>query len=959
MGVPDETGADPHGPADPCGDPFLRTRFAIPALPATHLRRDRLLEHLDAAPRTPLTVVGGAAGAGKTLLVADWAATRGTPVAWLTAQMADKGHGTFWAYLLQALRLAGVTLSAEVGLPAEAGRVDDALLTRLAVELGARAAPVTAVIDEYDRVTDPEIADQLEFVLRHAGTGVRLVLVTRTEPLLPLHRYRAAGAVTEIRNDELAFTPEEAGDLLALHGLRLPPDEIGALLARTRGWAAGLRLSALAAQGERDPRSYLKEFEADRTTIGDYLIAEVLKRQRAETQDLLLRISVLDRFGPALADALTGRADAELILTALHRENAFVEDLGHSWFRLHPLFREILRAHLRARHPGLETELHRRAAAWLRRHGPLGETLEHAAAAGDREAAAGALVGDLALGELLTGPRAEPLAALFCAMGSEPRTPATDLVRAARALSLGDLDRALPHLERATRELEDVAFRPVQGPDGPGREQQRERGDPGEVAAARLGCALLQVLAARLAGSPSRAEAAARRAEELTREVPGRLLDRHPELTALLRAHLGAARLWAGRFTQARAALTAVTDHGRTTPAASAQVRAPEPASPVGTRTPAAPGRPSTAQVGEECLAHLALLDHLDGHPGRAERKALAALAAADHTDPSVLPGVGPAALVLVAVATERDELDRAEALLDAPPDAADARQPVRDPVARALHTLVTARLLLARGDTEGALEAADRTVAAEEPSPWAEAHAALVAAGAHLADGRPELAVKLLTDLPGEDPLCLVGAAQAELAAGRPAHARDLLDRLRPQSAPGLARVRPQPAPRLARMRPQHTPGPLIAVRSALVRAELAGAEGDREARRRFVAQALREARRDRLRRPFKEAGPWLRPLLATPALRPLAEGWLLPGAGSPDGTAAVPEPPPVIEELSGRERDVLVRLAEMMSTEEIAADLFVSVNTVKTHLKSAYRKLGVNRRHDAVHRARELGLL
>ncbi len=956
MGVPDETGADPHGPADPCGDPFLRTRFAIPALPATHLRRDRLLGHLDAAPRTPLTVVGGAAGAGKTLLVADWAATRGTPVAWLTAQMADKGHGTFWAYLLQALRLAGVTLSAEVGLPAEAGRVDDALLTRLAVELSARAAPVTAVIDEYDRVTDPEIADQLEFVLRHAGTGVRLVLVTRTEPLLPLHRYRAAGAVTEIRNDELAFTPEEAGDLLALHGLRLPPDEIGALLARTRGWAAGLRLSALAAQGERDPRSYLKEFEADRTTIGDYLIAEVLKRQRAETQDLLLRISVLDRFGPALADALTGRADAELILTALHRENAFVEDLGHSWFRLHPLFREILRAHLRARHPGLETELHRRAAAWLRRHGPLGETLEHAAAAGDREAAAGALVGDLALGELLTGPRAEPLAALFCAMGSEPRTPATDLVRAARALSLGDLDRALPHLERATRELEDAADRPVQGPDGPGREQHREGGDPGEVAAARLGCALLQVLAARLAGSPSRAEAAARRAEELTQEVPGRLLDRHPELTALLRAHLGAARLWAGRFTQARAALSAVTDHGRTTPAASAQVRALEPASPVGTRTPAAPGRPSTAQVGEECLAHLALLDHLDGRPGRAERKALAALAAADHTDPSVLPGVGPAALVLAAVATERDELDRAEALLDAPPD---ARQPVRDPVARALHTLVTARLLLARGDTEGALEAADRTVAAEEPSPWAEAHAALVAAGAHLADGRPELAVKLLTDLPGEDPLCLVGAAQAELAAGRPAHARDLLDRLRPQSAPGLARVRPQPAPRLARMRPQHTPGPLIAVRSALVRAELAGAEGDREARRRFVAQALREARRDRLRRPFKEAGPWLRPLLATPALRPLAEGWLLPGAGSPDGTAAVPEPPPVIEELSGRERDVLVRLAEMMSTEEIAADLFVSVNTVKTHLKSAYRKLGVNRRHDAVHRARELGLL
>ncbi|QLJ01919.1 helix-turn-helix transcriptional regulator [Streptomyces sp. NEAU-sy36] len=880
MGVPDETGADPRGPADPCGDPFLRTRFAIPALPATYLRRDRLLGHLDEAPRRPLTVVGGAAGAGKTLLVADWAAAHPGRVAWLTAQMAGKGRGTFWAYLLQALRLAGVTLSDDVGLPAEAGRVDDALLTRLAAELSAREAPVTAVIDEYDRVTDPEIADQLEFVLRHAGPGVRLVLVTRTEPLLPLHRYRAADAVTEIRNDELAFTPGEAAELLALHGLRLPADEVTALLTRTRGWAAGLRLCALAAQGTQDPRTYLKEFEADRTTIGDFLLAEVLKRQRAETQDLLLRISVLDRFCPALADTLTGRADAELILTGLHRENAFVEDLGHSSFRLHPLFRDILRAHLRARHPGLETELHRRAAAWLRHAGPLGETLEHAAAAGDWEAAADALVGDLALGDLLAGPRAEALAELFSALGPEPRTPATDLVRAALALSRGDLDRGLPPLERAARAL-----------------TAERTGDP---AAARLGCALLHTLAARLTGAPARAETAARQAAELRREIPAPLLDRHPEPAALLRTHLGAARLWAGRYGEARAALTAVADTGRTA---------------------------ATAQA----LALLALLDHLEGRPGRAERRALAALSGADRPGPAVPPGAGLATLVLAAVAADRDEPDRAEAFLAAP---ADARG---DPVTEAERAIVTGRVRLARGDTEGALEAADRMALTEETSPWAEAHTALVAAGAHLAEGRPELAVKLLTDPPGEEPLCLVGAARAELAAGRPANAAELLDRIPPH----------------------HGLGPLVTVPAALARAQWYGAEGDPAARRRLVAQALREARRERLRRPFREAGPWLAPLLAGMPLRALAEGWLLPGAPRPDGTGRADEPPPVVEELSGRERDVLVRLADMMSTEEIAADLYVSVNTVKTHLKSAYRKLSVNRRHDAVRRARELGLL
>ncbi|MGW4564425.1 LuxR C-terminal-related transcriptional regulator [Streptomyces sp. NPDC004561] len=896
MAVLDETGPDSGGgSSDPCGDPFLRTRFAVPTLPVTFLRRDRLVRHLDEALRKPLTLVDGAAGAGKTLLVADWAAGLDGRVAWLTAQVADKGCGTFWAYLLQALRVAGVTPSDEVGVPAEAGRVDEALLTRLAAELGARDLPVIAVIDEYDRVTAPEIADQLEFVLRHAGDGLRLVLVTRTEPLLPLHRYRAAGAVAEIRNDELAFTPEEAADLLALHGLSLPAGGVTSLVERTRGWAAGLRLCALAAQGETDPQTYLKEFEADRTTIGDFLLAEVLKRQRAETQDLLLRISILDRFCPALADALTGRTDAELILTGLHRENAFVEQLGHAWFRLHPLFREILRAHLRVRSPGLEAELHRRAARWLRHSGPLAETLDHAAAADDWESAAGALVGDLAIGELFTGLHSDALCTLFSGMGPEPRTAVTDLVRAARELSRCDLDRGLPHLEQAARALA-------------GETGTSEDAAP-DLAAARLSCALLETLAARLTGSPGRAEMAAQAAEELRQEVPGRLLDEHPELTALLFTHLGSARLWAGRFADARGALTTVVDSGRTV---------------------------STAPVREECLGHLALIDYLKGWPGRAERKALAALSAADRSGPPSAPGAGLGSLVLAAVAADRDELDRAEALLDA---VADARHPMCDPVTQAGQAIVTGRVLLARGDTEAALEAADRRVAADVASPWAESYTALLAAAAHLAEGRPETAVKLLEEEPGEEPVCLVGAAQAELAAGRA------------DSAAGL----------LEQMRPQHGVGPAVTVRAALVRAQLAGEAGDRAAQRRLVAQALREARRERLRRPFAEAGPWLKPLLGTMPLRALAEGWLTPGTVSPGGPRA-PEgqpPLPVVEELSGRERDVLRRLAEMMSTEEIAADLYVSVNTVKTHLKSAYRKLAVNRRHDAVHRARDLGLL
>lgn len=309
------------------------------------------------------------------------------------------------------------------------------------------------MLDEYDRVTAPEIAEQLEFVLHHAGPGLRLVLVTRTEPLLPLHRYRAAGDLTEIRDAELAFTPEEASALLDTHGLHLSAAGVRALVDRTRGWAAGLRLCALAAREAPDPETYLKEFEAGQSTVADYLLAEVLKRRTAETQDLLLRVSVLERFCPELANALTERADAEPILAGLHRENAFVESLGHSWYRLHPLFGEILRAHLRVRSPGLEPELHRRAACWLRRSGSLPETLAHGAAAGDWEFTAGALVDDLAIGQLFTGLRSEDLTELFSRMGPEATGPATDLVRAARDLAHHDLDRGLAHLRHAQEGL--------------------------------------------------------------------------------------------------------------------------------------------------------------------------------------------------------------------------------------------------------------------------------------------------------------------------------------------------------------------------------------------------------------------------------------------------------------------------------------------------------------------------
>ncbi|MFI2645333.1 LuxR C-terminal-related transcriptional regulator [Streptomyces sp. NPDC018610] len=868
------------------GDPFLRTRFAVPARPGTFLRRERLAELLDRAPRAPLVMVDGPAGAGKTLLVADWAAGLGRPVAWLTLDASIGEPHMFWPHVARALHTSGPRLPLGLGRPAAGHRAGHSLLNRLAARLSGEEGeegPVTLVIDDYDRAT-ADVSEQLAYLLRHARPGLRLVLVTRTEPLLPLHTYRAAGEMSEIRAADLAFTPGEAVALLELHGLDLGVGAAHALVERTRGWAAGLRLCALAARESPDPRAYLKEFEAGHSTVADFLLAEVLGRQSSRTQDLLLRVSVLERFCPDLANALTGRTDAAAVLAALHRENAFVEDLGHAWYRLHPLFREILHAHLLERRPGLEPDLHRRAAHWLRRSGTLAEMLAHGAAAGDWEFIAGALVEDLAIGQLMNGLRLGDVPEPFAVVETGTTGPATELVRAARHLAEQDVARGQVHLRRAG---------------------QRLAADDSGPAAARLSGALLEALAARLSGSPARAERAARAGRELEREVPAQLLDRHPEVPALLLTHVGATRVWAGDFDGARAALAPVAD-GR--------------------------ARAATAVPRQDALALLALIDCLDGRPGGAERAALAALAETDRFSLPRSPGRALAQLVLAAVAVDRDELRRAQDLIGP------ASGPVvRDPVAAAGRSLAVSRLLLARGRPDAALRAtaAAAAVPTDVASPWARCEAALVVSAVRLGEGDPDAAVEALREAADGHPAGAVGEARARLAAGDRRAALAMLDMA--------------VADRRA--------GPAVRVRAALVRARAAYGEGDDAATRRLLADALRGARRDRLRRPFREAGPWIEPFLASSALRCLAVGWLVPDGQGPAPEAAAE--PVMTERLSGREHDVLTRLAQVMSTDEIAADLYVSVNTVKTHLKSVYRKLGVNRRQDAVRRARRLGLL
>ena len=188
----------------------LQAKIIAPSVPGWMVPRPRLQERIDEGTAGPLTVVTGPPGAGKTMAVASWAAARPSPVAWITLDHYDSNPKVFWATVVAALRNAGVTLRRVSAAPARTAAADHVFLLRLASELAAQDPPVALVLDDLHLVAAPGLMDGLQYLLRNARPGLRLVICSRTDPLLPLHRYRLAGELTEIRACELAFSVPEA-----------------------------------------------------------------------------------------------------------------------------------------------------------------------------------------------------------------------------------------------------------------------------------------------------------------------------------------------------------------------------------------------------------------------------------------------------------------------------------------------------------------------------------------------------------------------------------------------------------------------------------------------------------------------------------------------------------------------------------------------------------------------------
>ncbi len=371
--------ASPSRPSE-----LLTAKLAVPHLPPGLVVRQRLVDRVAAGAKGPVTLVIAGPGWGKTQLVASWAKIDPGPVAWVSLDSHDNDPVVFWSYLLAALRgtgevPAGSTLD---GLSLSAPIAEDQL-QRIMVGLAALPRPVTLVLDDWQEIRDSNLVDSLAAMLRHA-LPVRWVLISRSDPRLRLQRMHADGGLTEIRTDELAFTPAEADELLQKADVGLPAAQAQALMERTEGWAIGLRLAVqFAARPGYAER--IAEFAGDERTVAEYLVDEVLRNMPADGQRFLLRTSVAERICGELADVLTDRTDGQRQLEALERANAFVVALGpgHRWFRYHALLADLLRHQLLLDEPDLVPQLHRRAARWYADRGEALEALRHAARAAD------------------------------------------------------------------------------------------------------------------------------------------------------------------------------------------------------------------------------------------------------------------------------------------------------------------------------------------------------------------------------------------------------------------------------------------------------------------------------------------------------------------------------------------------------------------------------------------------
>jgi LuxR family maltose regulon positive regulatory protein len=846
-------------------------------------------------------LVSAPAGAGKTLLLAAWAGARKTPTAWLSLEPEDGEAHQFWGRVLAAMQAAW-DLSPDAQLAGmSAPPVHDQRFVRLLVEgCEELSEPCVLVVDDLHLLAGTPAMTSLSAAVRSGLGRLKLVLSTRSDPVLPLQRLRLEGGLTEIRSADLSLAPRDAVRLLAGHDVQLLPEQLTTLLEKTEGWAAGVRLAALSLQDSADVDATVRELAGEQRTVADYLTEEVLGAQEPAMTQFLLDTCIVRRVCGDLADALTGRHDGREMLARLERENLFAIalDSRREWYRYHQLFGDLLRHRLRSLDQPRADALHKRAAQWLASQGDPLEAARHLSAASDWVALSRLVL--RSAGAKLLGVERSALVTVLEDLPNELVTGHPEVAAAAAVAAYARYDgRAVTAHVRRSRELLD----------------QLDASD------AQLTEAVLTTLEAVVAWidadagrQVTTAQEAARRWDYVTTaEMPAR-----PVYQIAVSTVEGMGLLWSGELARGESILatmlTMLDAGGSVSPVLALHLH--------GSR---------------------AVLKAVGGRLQEARQEIETALSVAEECGWSFLP--------LCATSYVAEALVR---LLEADPEGC-ARAiergracigDLRDRHAEAALGLAEARLLISLGDplpARRSLETLWRQLEGWQMSPFLEQWSEIVGAEIAIAEGDADRAIGLLSMAAPETSLRRPHAqrtatlARAQLLAKRPQECLASLARL------------------LAEPPEDQGPASEIWVLAALAHDRL---REDSQAQA-ALSRSLSVAAPEGLIRPYAVNGERVLPLLRTylrtcDAHRPFVERLVARLGGTPTGV----EGPLLVEPLTNREQSVLLLLPTMMSNTEIAQELHVSVNTVKVHLKGLYRKLGVTSRRQAVVRARSLGL-
>ena len=885
---------------------LLETKFHLPSTHGRLVPRPRLSDQIARAAEATLTLVSAPAGFGKTTVMTELA-TRldGARVAWLSLDPSDNDPTAFWAYVIEAVDRAVPGLGAGARSVLAGGPATvDAAITTLLNGLAALDQDLVLVLDDIHVVESPVIHEQLGYLVEHLPAGAHLVIGSRSDPPIALARLRARGALVEIRASDLRFSAHEAASYLDAMGLTLTRDDVAALEGRTEGWIAALQLAALSLQGRDDARAFIAAFAGDDRYIVDYLAEEVLRRQPRELRTFLLETSILSRFTAPLADAVTGRTGGAATIDALDRANLFIVALDDQrrWYRYHHLFGSVLQAQLAAEMADAVPVLHRRASDWFWEQGDRPAAIEHAFQAGDVEHVADLV--ELSMREMRQLRREPTLRRWQEAIPFEvmARRPVLTVGYAGVILSANELEGVPGLLTAAEERLASGDSIVV---------------DQAEFRRLAATIELYRAAVAKLRGDLEGNVAHARRVLELVGEADD--LGRGGAETFLGLAYWGMGDLDQGYDWYAKG-MASLERAGFVTDVVGASI--------VGADIRMAAGRLTEAhRIYESGLV-----------------KAMAGS--------SPLRGAADMHTGLAEIAYQRGSLEEAQAQLDAGRRLGDELGFPREPYR---WRVVRARILQAQGDLDAALPLlaeAERLYLSEfspDIHPVPAIRARLQMAHGRLLDGRAwahHAGLQPTDDVTYEREFEYTTLARLLVAEATGTDAADL----------GIATALLERLLRRAETERRDGSRLEILVVVALARQ----AAGDGAGAFAALDEAVAIAQPEGYVRVFLDEGPPMARLLKAAARRSGAPAYLDALVRS---ASLVPEPSParhgLVEPLSEREIDVLRLLRSDLDGPDIARELVVSLNTVRTHTKNIYAKLGVTSRRAAVSRAKDLGLL